>query len=150
MDCSSTSNYFSRPPLLTLNKKKLPAPKQKIPSQNLDSDVDDYGPDLMGDDADREYLAGLNELEREMVLAERAERRETEVARRRTLRQRAIAAGTYKAPAARGDDDDEAAAAVAAKGPVSKKVQQRAALRQTPRDAVLRGHVRFAPDVVKS
>ena len=61
----------------------------------------------MGDDADREYLAGLNELEREMVLAERAERRETEVARRRTLRQRAIAAGTYKAPV-RGDDEETA------------------------------------------
>ena len=103
-------------------------PKKK--RQNLDSDVDDFGPDLMGNDADREYLRNLNELEREGILAERAERRETEVNRRRTLRQRAIAAGTYKAPAR---DEDEAARKKAAEdaargGPASKKVQQRAAL----------------------
>ena len=92
----------------------------------------------MGDERDRAYLAGLNELERETVLAERAEFRETEVNRRRTLRQRAIAAGTYVGPdedddaAARRKAASEAAAAAAGKGPAAtKKGQQRAALRDT-------------------
>ena len=82
----------------------------------------------MGDDADRAYLSGLTELERESILSERAERRETEVARRRTLRQRAIAAGTYKPSSRSAADDERAAAEAAARGPASKKAQQRSAL----------------------
>lgn len=40
----------------------------------------------MGDSADRARLAGMNELEREMELAERAENRDKELERRRTAR----------------------------------------------------------------
>ncbi|RKP27845.1 hypothetical protein SYNPS1DRAFT_20739 [Syncephalis pseudoplumigaleata] len=40
------------------------------------SRVDDYGPDLMGDEEDRRRLASMTEFEREQVLHERAERRQ--------------------------------------------------------------------------
>ena len=56
-------------------------------SQELGSDVDDgYGSDLMGDEEDRARLASMNELEREMELADRSERRDKELERRRTAR----------------------------------------------------------------
>ena len=56
-------------------------------SQELGSDVDDgYGSDLMGDEEDRVRLASMNELEREMELADRSERRDKELERRRTAR----------------------------------------------------------------
>ena len=56
-------------------------------SQELGSDIDDgYGSDLMGDEEDRARLASMNELEREMELADRSERRDKELERRRTAR----------------------------------------------------------------
>lgn len=39
---------------------------------------DGYGSDLMGDDEDRANLMAMNELQREMILAERAEKRDLE------------------------------------------------------------------------
>ena len=48
-------------------------------SQQADSDGefdDGYGSDLMGDDEDRLKLSAMNELEREMILAERADARD--------------------------------------------------------------------------
>ena len=51
------------------------------------SDFDDgYDSDLMGDEADRARLAGMTELEREMELAERSERRDEIKERRQTAR----------------------------------------------------------------
>ena len=51
------------------------------------SDFDDgYDSDLMGDEADRARLAGMSELEREMELAERSERRDEIKERRQTAR----------------------------------------------------------------
>ena len=51
------------------------------------SDFDDgYDSDLMGDEADRARLAGMTELEREMELAERSERRDEMKERRQTAR----------------------------------------------------------------
>ncbi|KAJ1975707.1 RNA polymerase-associated protein rtf1 [Dimargaris verticillata] len=43
---------------------------------NLDEDqVDEYGPDLMGNEKDRQWLLSLPEIERESILSERSERR---------------------------------------------------------------------------
>lgn len=51
------------------------------------SDFDDgYGSDLMGDDDDRARLAEMTELDREMELAERSERRDEIKERRQTAR----------------------------------------------------------------
>ncbi|KAJ1946797.1 RNA polymerase-associated protein rtf1, partial [Linderina pennispora] len=38
--------------------------------------LDEWGPDLMGDQKDRKWLASLNEVERERILAERQEKRD--------------------------------------------------------------------------
>ncbi|KAJ1944845.1 RNA polymerase-associated protein rtf1 [Linderina macrospora] len=38
--------------------------------------VDEWGPDLMGDQKDRKWLSSLNEVERERILAERQEKRD--------------------------------------------------------------------------
>ncbi len=54
-------------------------PKLCMCSQQADSDGefdDGYGSDLMGDDEDRMKLSAMNELEREMILAERADARD--------------------------------------------------------------------------
>ena len=40
----------------------------------------------MGDEEDRAHLMGMNELQREMILAERAEKRDLERERRERLR----------------------------------------------------------------
>ncbi|KAK9809057.1 hypothetical protein WJX72_008658 [[Myrmecia] bisecta] len=47
---------------------------------------DGYGSDLMGDAADRQRLMAMNELEREMILADRAEARDRERERRRNAK----------------------------------------------------------------
>ena len=61
--------------------------KSDCNTQDLASDFDDgYGSDLMGNESDRTRLASMNELEREMELAERAENRDKELERRRTAR----------------------------------------------------------------
>ena len=52
-----------------------------------DSDFDDgFGSDLMGDAQDRTELSAMNELEREMILADRSEARDREKERRRNAR----------------------------------------------------------------
>ncbi len=48
--------------------------------------ADGYGSDLMGDEADRGRLGAMTELERELILAERAEARDTERERARNAR----------------------------------------------------------------
>ena len=55
------------------------------PLQVSDGDEfdDGYGSDLMGDDEDRANLMAMNELQREMILAERAEKRDMERERQR-------------------------------------------------------------------
>lgn len=45
---------------------------------------DGYGSDLMGDEEDRAMLMAMNELDREMILAERSEARDREREKRRT------------------------------------------------------------------
>jgi len=45
-------------------------------SEDSDGDDDGYGSDLMGGDDDRERLAAMTELDREMILADRAEERD--------------------------------------------------------------------------
>ena len=55
--------------------------------QDSGSEFDDgYDDDLMGDEKDRARLAGLTELDREMELAERAEKRDEMLERRQTAR----------------------------------------------------------------
>ena len=64
----------------------------------MNSDVDDgFGPDLVGDAADRARLAAMAEVDREMVIFERGEARRVEVQRRRTLREAARARGLLPA-----------------------------------------------------
>lgn len=61
--------------------------KTRCSVQDLFSDFDDgFGPDLMGDEDDRARLASMSELDREMELADRAEKRDKELERRRTAR----------------------------------------------------------------
>lgn len=68
--------------------------------QESGSEFDDgYGSDLMGDDADRSRLAAMNELQRELELADRAERRDEMKERRQTawvLKQQQQAAAKAK------------------------------------------------------
>ena len=45
-----------------------------------------YGSDLMGDEEDRASLMAMNELQREMILAERAEKRDLERERLRNAK----------------------------------------------------------------
>lgn len=45
---------------------------------------DGYGSDLMGDEDDRAALMAMNELDREMILAERSEARDREREKRKT------------------------------------------------------------------
>ena len=53
-----------------------------------EDELDGYGSDLIGDEEDRARLAALNELEREMILAERSEARDRKRERRDLLKQR--------------------------------------------------------------
>jgi hypothetical protein len=55
--------------------------------QDSDADTDygdGYGSDLIGDEDDREKLMAMNELEREMILADRSEARDREREKRST------------------------------------------------------------------
>ena len=53
------------------SKKKAKKEKVKEEPAAADDSSEEYGADLMGDDADRAYLNSLTDLERETVLAER-------------------------------------------------------------------------------
>jgi RNA polymerase-associated protein RTF1 len=88
--------------------------------------VDDgYGPDLYGDAEDRARLLAMTELERENILAERAEARDEELQRRRTARLAAGYAGAK--PAKRGA---AAAAAAAADRAAARSKQPEASARR--------------------
>lgn len=66
-----------------------------------DSDVefdDGYGSDLMGDEEDRAKLMAMTELEREMILAERAEKRDEERERMKLLKRRQQQAAQKASP----------------------------------------------------
>jgi hypothetical protein len=67
---------------------------------SFDDEFDDgYGSDLMGDEEDREKLMAMDELAREMILAERAEKRDEERERLRNakmIKQREQAAKQVK------------------------------------------------------
>jgi hypothetical protein len=73
-------------------KKAVPLKKRKTGgSDDEDHEMDDqfddgYGSDLMGDDADRAYLNSLTMLEREMTLADRAEKRMKQQERQQLLK----------------------------------------------------------------
>jgi hypothetical protein len=64
------------------------ASDSEAPDGDSDSDgfEDGYGSDLMGDEADRAKLMAMTELEREMELTERAERRDELVERKRAAK----------------------------------------------------------------
>ena len=121
-------------------------------TQDAGSDLDDYGSDIndgfdadyYGDAADREALAKMTELEREMVLADRAEARDREVERRRTAR---LAAGVRGTPASakRGAVAAATADRTAARSKQPEAAARRAAaaeLRDARRAAASRAAVR--------
>lgn len=55
-------------------------PRRKVPNRGIKkltkASIDGYDDDLMGDDEDRQFLAGLTELEREKILTERQNKRD--------------------------------------------------------------------------
>lgn len=72
-------------------KKRVAAgtPKKAKRAQESDDDdaLDGVDSELFEDDEDRRRLLGMNELEREMILAERAEKRDKELQRQQLLQQ---------------------------------------------------------------
>lgn len=68
---------------------RLPNACKGLPVQESDSEEygDGYGSDLMGDDADRARLAAMTELDREMELLERGDKRAAEQEKRRLAKQ---------------------------------------------------------------
>ena len=91
------------------------------------SDIDDgFGSDLMGDLEDRAALMAMNELEREVIISERAEKRDAELARRRTAR---LAAGGR--PTGRRGRAAAAAAAAAPDRAAARSKQPEASARRT-------------------
>ncbi|KAJ1910933.1 RNA polymerase-associated protein rtf1 [Tieghemiomyces parasiticus] len=69
-------------------------------------DVDGFGPDLMGDEADRRRLMAMPEIEREHILSERAERRQ-KLQERAEVRRKLRESQHHHRPGADDDEDEE-------------------------------------------
>lgn len=66
------------------NSKRARAQQEEEESEG---DEDGYGSDLYEDDEDRDKLQAMTELDREMILADRAEKRDQDRQRRQLLQQ---------------------------------------------------------------
>ena len=119
---------------------------------------DPYGSDYMGDDEDRARLAAMKELDRELVLAERAERR-LDARQRRELREemrareakkRGKAAPRGRAPTADKEAKRAALQELAARRAGDKGAAREAASRRRAEDAKRRAEARAADSESRS
>ena len=122
------------------------------------SEEDEYGSDYMGDDEDRARLATMNELDRELVIAERAEKRQ-EAKQRRELReemrareakQRGKAPPRGRAPTADKEAKRAALQELAARRAGDKGAAREAASRWRAVDAKRRAEARAAASESRS